>query len=160
MRLRVIMILFSGERLASPSKKLVRRDRQFADALASGVEDGVGDRRRDAHHRDLTYTFHAERVHVRVVLLDEDHVHYRRGVSVHRHRILGEVGVRNSPVPAIHRRMLHERHPDAADHAADALAAGGLRVDDAASAVGADDAPHARLTQIWVHGDFHEHRSE
>src|SRR3954467_6176506 len=52
-----------------PSEQLVRRDRQFADALASRVVDGVRDRRSDAHHGDLADALHAERVHVRVVLL-------------------------------------------------------------------------------------------
>jgi hypothetical protein len=56
--------------------------------------------------------------------------------------------------------MLHERHADAADHAADALTADHLRVDDAASSVGAHDAPHARLAEIRIHGDFHEHGAE
>ena len=56
--------------------------------------------------------------------------------------------------------MLHERHADAADHAADALAAGRLRIDDAAGAVGADDAPHARLPEIRIDRDFHEHGAE
>jgi hypothetical protein len=49
---------------------------------------------------------------------------------------------------------------DAADHAADALTARCLRVDDAAGPVGADDAPHARFPKIRVDGDFHEHGSE
>src|SRR3954453_10157860 len=56
--------------------------------------------------------------------------------------------------------MFHQSHADAADHAADALAAGRLRVDDAAGAVGADKAPHARLPEIRVNRDFHKHRSE
>src|SRR5207249_4023041 len=72
----------------------------------------------------------------------------------------GEVRVRNTPVAGIHHRMLHERHADAADHAADALAASDLRIDDRATGVSADDAPHARLAEIRIDGDFYEHRAE
>jgi hypothetical protein len=60
-------------------------------------------------------TAHAERVHVRVALIDKAHVHDRRAVGVDRHRVLGEVGVRNPPGEAIHHRMLHRCHADAAD---------------------------------------------
>src|SRR6266700_6436113 len=130
------------------------------DTFSGGVKDCAGNRGRDAHHGDLTDAFHAERVHVRVVLLDEDHVHERRGVGVDRHCVFDEVGVRNPPVAGIHHRMLHERHTDSADHASYALATTRLRVDDATGPVGADNAPHARLPEIWVHGDFHEHGTE
>src|SRR3546814_6413704 len=70
------------------------------------------------------------------------------------------VGVRNPPVARVHDRVLHEGHADAADHAADALAAGRLRIDDTADPIGADDAPHARLPEIRVDGNFHEHGPE
>src|SRR6185295_890657 len=56
--------------------------------------------------------------------------------------------------------MFHERHADAADHPADALAASELRVDDATGSVGAGDAPHARLTEVRIDGHFDEHRAE
>src|SRR5438105_8116616 len=56
--------------------------------------------------------------------------------------------------------MLHQRHADAPDHAADALAARRLGIHDAAGPVGADDAPHARLTEIGIDRDFHEHGAE
>jgi hypothetical protein len=41
------MVLLSGERLASPSKEFVRRDRQFADTFSGGVKDCAGNRGRD-----------------------------------------------------------------------------------------------------------------
>src|SRR4051794_34881771 len=41
------------------SQQFVGRDRQFANALAGRVEDGVGDRRRDPDHRDLADAFHS-----------------------------------------------------------------------------------------------------
>src|SRR3712207_20956 len=37
----------------APSQQLVRRDRQVAHAPARGVEDGVGDGRRDADHAEF-----------------------------------------------------------------------------------------------------------
>ena len=76
------------------------------------------------------------------------------------HGVFGKVGVRHPPVAGVDHRMLHQRHADAADHAADALAAGRLRVDDAARPVGADDPPHARLAKIRVDGDLDEHGPE
>jgi hypothetical protein len=81
------------------------------------------DRRRHADHRDLAEPLHAQRVDVRVVFVHERHVHLGWRVGVDRDRIFGEVGVRHPPVPGVHHAMLHEGHADAADHAADALAA-------------------------------------
>jgi hypothetical protein len=68
-----------------------------------------------------------------------------------------KLAIRHAPVAGVHHGVLHQRHADAADHAADALAAGRLRVDDPAGAVRADDPPHAGLAEIRVDGDFHEH---
>src|SRR5258707_13175031 len=56
--------------------------------------------------------------------------------------------------------MLHEGHADAADHSTDALATRHLRIDDAARAIGADDAPPARLPEIRIDSHFPEHRTE
>src|SRR5437764_13977965 len=53
--------------------------------------------------------------------------------------------------------MLHQRHADAADHAADALAARRLGVHDPTGSVRSHDAPHTRLTEIGIDGDFHAH---
>src|SRR2546426_4352299 len=142
------------------SEQLVGRDRQFADAPAGGMEDCACNRRRDSHHRDLAKPLHPEGVDVRVVLLDEDHVHHRWTVSVDGHRVFGEVGVRNAPAAGVHHRMLHERHADTADHATDALAATRFWVDDTASTVRADDAPHARLPEIWIDRNFHDDSAE
>src|SRR5215213_7022685 len=52
-----------------PSQKLVRRDRQLADARAGGVEDGISNSRWDADLGDLADALDAERIDVRVVLL-------------------------------------------------------------------------------------------
>jgi hypothetical protein len=44
------------------SEQLIRRYRQFTNALPGGVEDGARDRRRDAYHRDLPDALDAEGV--------------------------------------------------------------------------------------------------
>src|SRR4051812_2446742 len=141
-------------------KQLVRCDRQFSNALSGGMEDRVGNRRRDTHHRDFADAHDAERIHMRVVLFDEDHVHDWRGIGMDLHRIFPKIGVRNPAVAGIHDQMFHQRHADAADHAPDALAAGRLRIDDAAGAVGADHPAHARLAKIWVDCDLREYSPE
>ena len=56
--------------------------------------------------------------------------------------------------------MLHERHADAADHAADALTARRLRIHHAASAVCADDSAYARFAKIGIDRNLDEHRSK
>src|SRR4051812_49370334 len=58
-------------------KQLVRCDGQFSNTLSGGMEDRVGNRRRDTHHRDFADSLDAKRVHMRVVLFNEDHVHHR-----------------------------------------------------------------------------------
>jgi hypothetical protein len=45
--------------------------------------------------------------------------------------------------------MLHERHPDAADHATDALAAGRLRVDDATGPIPLQTAIPLSAEAVW-----------
>ena len=67
---------------------LVQRDRQFADAFAGCVVDGVRYRRRDAGDADLADAVQPER-RMRfgnVVLDDVDHRH----VGMHRHVVLGQ----------------------------------------------------------------------
>jgi hypothetical protein len=54
--------------------QLVQRDRQVAHALAGGVIDRVGDRRRDPDDADLANALDSERIDDRVRLLDEDHL--------------------------------------------------------------------------------------
>src|SRR5207248_10203469 len=103
------------------------------------MEYGVRDRGRDAHHGELADALHAERVHVRVMLLDEDHVHDPWAVGVDRHCVFGEVRVWNAAVAPVDHGMLHERHADATDHAANALATRRLGIHDATGSVRSDD---------------------
>src|SRR5918997_168202 len=102
----------------APSQQLIRRNRQLADAPARGVEDGVGDGRRDADHPQLAHAFDAERIHNLVVLLDEqrlDLVHVGADGDV----VVLEVRVHDAAVAVIYLGRLLQGHPDAPHHAAD-----------------------------------------
>src|SRR5690349_12929704 len=59
---------------ADTTQQLVHRDRQVAHARAGGVEHGVRDRRGRAGDADLAGALDAERVDVRIDLVDEQHV--------------------------------------------------------------------------------------
>src|SRR5436190_24317467 len=74
--------------------QLVEGDRQVAHAFSGRVIDRVGYRRRDTDDSDLADAFDAERIDDVVRLVDEDHLDVVY-VGVHRHMILGDVGVRN-----------------------------------------------------------------
>jgi hypothetical protein len=93
---------------------------------------------------------------MRIVLIDKGHVRGRRRIGVHRHSVLGKVGIGDAPIAGVDDGMLQQRHANAAD----ALAAGRLRIDDAAGAVGADHPPHARFREVRIDGDLHEHGPE
>ena len=69
---------------------LVYRDGQVAHALAGGVIDGVGYRRRRAYDTDLAHALHPERIDLVVLLVDEDHVD-RVHIRIDRHVIVGEI---------------------------------------------------------------------
>ena len=89
--------------------------------LSGGVIDRIGDRGGDTDDADLAQALHAEPVAV-VRLLDENHLDVVY-VGVHRHMILGDVGVHDAAEPVIDQRLLVQRHADAPDHAAEDLAA-------------------------------------
>jgi hypothetical protein len=95
-----------------------------------------------------------------IVLVKEGHVHVSRSVRLDRHGVFREVCVSDASVAGIDDRMLHQRHADAADHAADALAAAGLRIDDAPCTIGADDASHPGLGKVGIDRHFNEHATE
>ena len=133
----------------------VEPDRQVAHALAGGVEDGVGDRRRGADDPDLADALRPHRVELVVVLLDP------RGVDVldvraDRHVVLGEVVVEVVAELAVHDALLVQRHREAHGHAADELRARRLRVDDAADAEDAEHPREADLAAVDVDADLDE----
>src|SRR6267378_6336676 len=76
----------------SGSDQLLEGDRKAADANPGRVPHSIGDRPGRARNADLTDAFDAERIHVRVGLINQDGLE-RRHVSVNRHVILGQVRV-------------------------------------------------------------------
>ena len=56
----------------------IKRDREFAHANSRCVPDGIGDRARRAGDADLADPFDAERIDVRIVLLDQDRFERRQ----------------------------------------------------------------------------------
>lgn len=53
----------------------------------------IGDRGSHAHKRDLAHALHAKRVHMRIVLVDEDDLELAH-VRIHWHEVFGDVAVR------------------------------------------------------------------
>jgi hypothetical protein len=119
----------------------------------------IRDRRRHAADRDLGHTLGAERIDVRVVLLDEEGLQLP-DVGMHRHEIFSEIGVGHPPEARIETRLLEQRHADAADHPADALAVRDLGIDHAADPIGADQALDSYGAEIGIDAHLGEHGAE
>ena len=77
-------------------------------------------------------------------------------VGVHGYMVFAEIVVHPATQPVIGERLLVKRHTDAHHHAAEDLAARSLRVDDAASSDGVDDAGDAYNAQLLIHPHFRE----
>src|SRR6266550_6005685 len=101
--------------------------------------DGVGNGGRDTGCADFTNPLDPDRIHVPVVLVDEDHVDVR-DVGVDGQEVFRQVGVQIPSGSCVDGRVLPERHAEAVDDASDQLAASGLAVQDPANAVRGDDA--------------------
>jgi hypothetical protein len=123
-----------------------------------GVEDGIGDGRRDADHPELAHALDAERVDHGVVLLDEQRLHLV-DVRVDRHVVVLEVRVHDPPVTVVDFGGLLERHANAPDHAADLLAVRGLGVDDRAAGCHLEGACDADGPQVRLHLHLDELRA-
>ena len=92
----------------------------------------------------------AERIDDVVLLVDEDHLDVVH-VGIHRHMILGDVGIHDATEAVVDQRFLVQRHADAPDHAAHDLAVRGLGVQDAPGRDRADDASDADDAELLVH---------
>ncbi len=121
--------------------------------------DGVGDGRGHADDPDFADSFRADRVDVRIVLRNENHVD-RTDVGVDRHQVLGQVHVRKGTEVPVEMRLLQERHADSLDDAAVVLAARGLGVQDAAARERRHDAVHAHDAEVGIDAHFREHGTE
>jgi hypothetical protein len=104
--------------------------------------------RRDADNADLAEPLDAEQITV-VRLVDKDDPDVV-DVRVHWHMIIGDVGIDDAAEPVIDQRFLVQRHTDTPDHAAQDLAARGLRVQDAPCGNRADDARDADHAELLV----------
>ena len=127
---QVIMTFRAGSSLPH---QLVDRYWKVAYAFARGVVDCIGNSRRGAYDADLANALDAELVNLLVPLIDEDHVD-RLHVRIRGNMVVGEI-VRHEPAePVVGRRLLVQRHADAADYGAENLARGNLRIENTAAA--------------------------
>src|SRR5262249_29885296 len=140
-------------RLAS---ELVERDRQVANAFAGRVINRIGDRGSDTDDANLSHTLDTERIDDVVWLVDEDDVDIV-DVSIHRHVVLGEIGVDYAPQVVINQRFLVQGHANAPDHAACNLVAGRHWVENASGGNSTDDARDANDAKLLIHLHFREH---
>jgi hypothetical protein len=145
-------------RAAGAEAARLERDREFAHANSGRMPDRIGDRARRAGDADLADALDAERIHVRVVFLDQDRFE-RRHVGVHRDVVLAEIGVHRTAGARVHDGLLMQRERHAPDHAAIELAAHHARIDDPSRGEGADQAGHAHLPEIGIDLDLGEHRA-
>ena len=79
-------------RSALGGQHIFNPDRKIAHALARGMEDGVGDSWGHADERDFAEALDAERIDVRILLVDEMYLKLRN-VEIHGHGIVGRVSV-------------------------------------------------------------------
>ena len=99
----------------------------------------------------------AHRIDHLVRLFDEDHLNVV-DVGIHRHMILGDVGIHDAAEGVIDQRFLVQRHADAPDHAAHDLAARRLGVENAASRHRTDNAGDTDDAELLVHLHFRKDR--
>src|ERR1051326_555615 len=110
-------------------EKLVRRDGQFAYALAGGMVDSIRDRRRHSCNRDFARAARPDiRIDVWVRLVDEVNLN-RVNVSIHRHSVIRQVAIHDAAIAMVINRVLHQGHSDAHDDSAVSLALHGFAVD-------------------------------
>src|SRR5207253_4392082 len=134
-------------------------DREFADAPAGCVEDGIGDRGCSADLADLTDTFHPERIDAAV--FDFDELDPDLGsVGVDGDEILAKTDRSPAPVPGIHRVALQQGLAQTPEHPAHELAARELRIEHSSGGEDAEHAPDTYEAQIRIDGDLRELRTE
>src|SRR5690606_21769262 len=144
---------------SADSHQHFRPDRQLAYTHARRVKHRVRDRGADTDRAELADAARADRIDLRIELLDERHVDLS-DVGIHRHEIAREI-LRQEPAEAvIHRGMLEQCLSDAPRQSANHLAARSLRIDDPARAVDADDAAHSRYRDLLVDAYLGEHGTE
>src|SRR3989475_7738433 len=128
-------------------QEAVEGDRNRADASTGGVMDPVRDGSGDADEADLADALGSER-RERIRLSDEDDVDVR-SVGVDGGEVVAEGGVGDAARAGVDDVLLEHGLADAADGSADALAAGGLLVEDAAGVDGGGDACDADEAEVF-----------
>src|SRR3977135_4011321 len=112
--------------------------RELANAVPGRMPARIGDRTGRSRNPILADTLNAERIDVRVVLLDLNGV--KRGhIRVYRHMVLAKVRVHHAAGATVDDGVLMqgERHPP--DHAAKILAPHEARIDHPTGREGADE---------------------
>ena len=94
------------ERRSHACDEAVDPEREIAQPLTRRMVDRVGDGRRRAHDADLADALDAERVDELVLLGNQDDLHVDH-ISVHRHEVVGQVGVDVARRPADRSRFAH-----------------------------------------------------
>ena len=115
--------------------------------------------RRDADDADFADAFRANRIHVRIVFFDHDHID-RRDVRIHRDEILAEVDIGERAEAFVEMRFLEERRADALDDSTGQLAACSLRVENAAARECAHHSSQPNHAKILVDTHLRELRAE
>ena len=130
-------------------------DGQFADPVARGVVDGVGDGGTGADLPDLADALDPERPGDVIFDLDEVDVDVGR-VSVDRDEILAEAGAGPAGAGGVHPVAFEQRLAHSPQHAAHELAAGGPGVEDPAGSERAGHVPDPDDAELGVDGDLRE----
>src|SRR5262249_18031660 len=125
---------------------------------AARVPAAVAPPPRRAGDADLTDALDAERIHVRVVFLDQDRVKCG-DVGVHRDVVLAQIGIHHPARAHVHHGLLVQGERDAPDHAAMELAAHKARIDDASGRERADHAGDAHVPKLGIDLDLGEPRA-
>src|SRR5262245_46005715 len=120
------------------------------------MEYRIRDRRGRAYDPKFTEALHAERIHDRVALLDENHVDIAH-VSVDGHVILGEIVVDEASKLLIDDAFFLQSHTDPPDDATNDLTARCLGVQNAAASDRADDPRDPDRSKVIVDTHFHKH---
>src|SRR5689334_11292527 len=149
----------SGFRTMTSYFQLLQPDRQLADALAGGVEEGVADGSVGADIAELAEALDPGRIDLVVLLGEHDHLDAGR-VGIHGHQVIGEIVVDVTRIAFVELGCLVQRRRHAPDQSAHQLAACGARVHDAAGGEDAEQARHADLMGEAVDADLDEFGTE
>src|ERR1700733_3414943 len=137
---------------------LVERDRQVADAFASGVVDGIRDGGGCSRDADFADPAGSERVEPVVGDVECGNVDLV-DVGVDGNVVLGEIFVDCAAIGGVDEGLFMKGHADAPDDSAGKLVEACGAVDEGADVVGADHAADLNHVGVGVYGNLGEDRS-